>query len=47
MEINKKFSIPFACLLMGIIGAPPWSGLKTFWQVSGFAIAIGITLYII
>ncbi len=44
MEINKKFSIPFACLLMGIIGAPLGMASRRSGKSAGFAIAIGITL---
>jgi lipopolysaccharide export system permease protein len=44
MEINKKFSIPFACLLMGIIGAPLGAASRRSGKSAGFAIAIGITL---
>lgn len=44
MEINKKFSIPFACLLMGIIGAPLGIASRRSGRSAGFAVAIGITL---
>lgn len=44
MEINKKFSIPFACLLMGVIGAPLGIASRRSGKSAGFAIAIGITL---
>ncbi|MEK6678228.1 MAG: LPS export ABC transporter permease LptF [Nitrospirota bacterium] len=44
MEIHKKFSMPFACVLMGIIGAPLGITSKRSGRSTGFALAIGIAL---
>jgi len=45
MELQRKFSIPFACLLLGLIGLP--LGLMRMAKGRSWGIALGITIFMI
>ena len=45
MELQRKFSIPFACLLLGIIGFP--LGLMTRSKGRSWGTALGIAIFVI
>jgi len=45
MELQRKFSIPFACLLLGLIGFP--LGLMMRAKGRGWGIALGIAIIVI
>lgn len=42
VDLHKKFSIPFACLIFGIIGLPLGLLTKKSGRLGGFAISIGV-----
>ncbi|MBK5260899.1 MAG: LPS export ABC transporter permease LptG [Thermoanaerobaculia bacterium] len=44
VEIHKKFSIPFACLVFGILGLPLGITNRRGGRSSGFSLSIGIIL---
>lgn len=44
VELSKKFSIPFACLLFGIFGAPLGIQTHRSGRSGGFAVSLGILL---
>jgi LPS export ABC transporter permease LptG len=45
VEIHKKFSIPFACIVFGIIGLPLGITNRRGGKSSGFSLSIGIILF--
>jgi len=44
VEIHKKFSIPFACIVFGLIALPLGFNTRRGGKGSGFAISIGVIL---
>lgn len=44
VDLHKKFSIPFACLIFGIIGTPLGLLTKKSGRLGGFAISIGVIM---
>ncbi|QPJ65982.1 MAG: YjgP/YjgQ family permease [Candidatus Nitrohelix vancouverensis] len=44
VELSKKFSIPFACLLFGLLGPPLGIKSSRSGKSGGFAISVGIIL---
>jgi len=44
VEIHKKFAIPFACLVFGILAVPLGSNRHRGGKSSGFAISIGVIM---
>jgi len=42
VDLHKKFSIPFACLVFGVIGLPLGLLVKKSGRLGGFAISIGV-----
>src|SRR5438477_8462706 len=44
VEIHKKFSIPFACLVFGVLGLPLGVTNRRGGKSSGFSLSIGIIL---
>lgn len=44
VDLHKKFSIPFACLIFGIIGPPLGLLTKKSGRMGGFAISLGVIL---
>lgn len=44
VDIHKKFSIPFACMIFGIIGPPLGLFTRRSGRLGGFAVSIGIIL---
>jgi len=45
IEIHKKFALPFACLIFGLLGLPFGAFTKKGGRTSGFTISIGIILF--
>lgn len=45
VEIHKKFAIPFACLVFGILGLPLGITNRRGGKSSGFSLSIGIILF--
>jgi LPS export ABC transporter permease LptG len=45
VEIHKKFAIPFACLVFGILGLPLGITNRRGGKSSGFSLSIGIVLF--
>src|ERR1051326_124802 len=45
VEIHKKFAIPFACLVFGILGLPLGITNRRVGKSSGFSLSIGIILF--
>lgn len=45
VEIHKKFAIPFACLVFGIVGLPLGITNRRGGKSSGFSLSIGIILF--
>jgi LPS export ABC transporter permease LptG/LPS export ABC transporter permease LptF len=44
VEINKKFALPFVCLIFGILGLPLGASTRKGGRTSGFTISLGIIL---
>lgn len=44
IEIHKKFALPFACLIFGLLGVPLGASTRKGGRTSGFTISIGIIL---
>jgi len=44
VEIHKKFALPFACLIFGILGLPLGASTRKGGRTSGFTISLGIIL---
>ena len=44
MEIHKKFSIPFACLVFGLFALPLGINNRRGGKASGFALSIGVLI---
>lgn len=44
VEIQKKFALPFVCLIFGFLGLPLGASTKKGGRTSGFTISIGIIL---
>ncbi|MFQ5716916.1 MAG: LptF/LptG family permease, partial [Nitrospinales bacterium] len=44
VELSKRYSIPFTCLLFGLIGAPLGIKSSRSGKSGGFAISIGVVL---
>ena len=45
VEIHKKFAIPFACLVFGVLGLPLGITNRRGGKSSGFSLSIGIILF--
>jgi len=44
VEIHKKFSLPFACLIFGMLGLPLGASTRKGGRTNGFTISLGIIL---
>ncbi len=44
VEIHKKFALPFACLIFGLLALPLGASTKKGGRTSGFTVSIGIIL---
>ncbi|NIM57798.1 MAG: LptF/LptG family permease [Candidatus Aminicenantes bacterium] len=44
VEINKKFALPFVCLIFGLLGLPLGVSTRKGGRTSGFTISLGIIL---
>ena len=45
MEYHKKFSIPFACLVFGLVGVPLGLMVRKSGKMVGFGIGNGLILF--
>ena len=45
IEIHKKFALPFACLIFGLLALPFGASTKKGGRTSGFTISLGIILF--
>lgn len=45
VEFHKKFSIPFICLILGLVGAPLGIKSSRAGKSGGFAISLGVILF--
>lgn len=44
VEVQKKYALPFACLIFGFLGLPLGSSTKKGGRTSGFTVSLGIIL---